>query len=103
MAKLINLIPNITEAKTVDVSDLVKQIQNNTDRNDHTNAVLELAKFLKQKDETEILNSIMNIHDKLGSMPSGLSKLRGEILDQLLKTVKAKHGYDIYTQIKSAF
>jgi len=50
MAKLINLLPtNLKEAKNVDVSDLVKRIEKHTDRNAHTESVLELAKFLKEK------------------------------------------------------
>jgi uncharacterized membrane protein YgaE (UPF0421/DUF939 family) len=104
MAKLINLLPtNLKEAKNVDVSDLVKRIEKHTDRNAHTESVLELAKFLKEKKMENILNSIMDIHKEMGSMPSELSKLRGQILDELLKFVKTKYGYDIYTQINSAF
>lgn len=105
MAKLINLIPKkeLKEVKDVDVSDLVKKIQKHTDRNAHTESVLELAKFLKEKKMENILNSIMDIHMEMGSMPVELSKLRGQILDELMKFVKTKYGYDIYTQINSAF
>lgn len=91
------------EAKTVDVSDLVKRIEMHTDNNAHTESALELAKFLKEKKMVNILNSIMDIHNEMGSMPSELSKLRVQILDELLKLVKTKYGNDIYTQVNSAF
>jgi len=105
MAKLINLIPipNLKEAKDVDVSDLVKKIQKHTDRNAHTEAVIELAKFLKEKSMEKILNSIMDIHMEMRSMPAELSKLRTQILDELMKLVKNKYGNDIYKQINSAY
>lgn len=104
MAKLINLIPipNLKEGNDVDVSDLVKKIEKHTDRNAHTESVIELAKFLKQKKFENILNSIMDIHMEMGSMPAELSKLRGNILDELMKMVRNKYGNDIYKQINSA-
>jgi hypothetical protein len=105
MAKLINLIPipNLKEAKDVDVSDLVKKIEKHTDRNAHTEAVIELAKFLKEKSMENILNSIMDIHMEMKSMPQELSKLRSNILDELMKLIKNKYGNDIYKQINSAY
>ena len=104
MAKLINLIPipNLKEGNDVDVSDLVKKIEKHTDRNAHTESVIELAKFLKQKKFENILNSIMDIHMEMGSMPAELSKLGGNILDELMKMVRNKYGNDIYKQINSA-
>jgi hypothetical protein len=105
MAKLVNLIPipNLKEAKDVDVSDLVKKIEKHTDRNAHTEAVIELAKFLKEKSMENILNSIMDIHMEMKSMPAELSKLRSNILDELMKLIKNKYGNDIYKQINSAY
>jgi hypothetical protein len=105
MAKLINLIPipNLKEVKDVDVSDLVKKIEKHTDRNAHTEAVIELAKFLKEKSMEKILNSIMDIHMEMKSMPAELSKLRTQILDELMKLVRNKYGNDIYKQINSAY
>jgi hypothetical protein len=105
MAKLINLIPipNLKEVKDVDVSDLVKKIEKHTDRNAHTEAVIELAKFLKEKSMENILNSIIDIHMEMKSMPQELSKLRTQILDELMKLVKNKYGNDIYKQINSAY
>ncbi len=105
MAKLVNLIPaaNLKEAKNIDVSDLVKKIEKHTDRNAHTEAVIELAKFLNNKSMVNILNSIMDIHMEMKSMPVELSKLRQEILDELLLFIKNKYGSDIYKQINSAY
>jgi hypothetical protein len=104
MAKLINLIPaNLQEEANVDVSGLVKTIEKHTDRNAHTEAVIELAKFLKQKKFENILNSIMDIHMEMKSMPMELMKLRGQILDELMKMVRNKYGNDIYKQINSAY
>jgi hypothetical protein len=105
MAKLVNLIPakQLKEASNVDVSSLVKTIEKHTDRNAHTEAVIELAKFLKQKKFENILNSIMDIHMEMKSMPQELMKLRQQILDELMKLVKNKYGNDIYKQINSAY
>jgi hypothetical protein len=104
MAKLISLIPvNLQEEANVDVSGLVKTIAKHTDRNAHTEAVIELAKFLKQKKFENILNSIMDIHMEMRSMPQELMKLRQQILDELMKLVRNKYGNDIYKQINSAY
>ena len=104
MAKLISLIPvNLQEEVNVDVSGLVKTIEKHTDRNAHTESVLELAKFLKQKKFENILNSIMDIHMEMRSMPQELMKLRQQILDELMKLVRNKYGNDIYKQINSAY
>jgi hypothetical protein len=105
MAKLVNLIPakQLKEASNIDVSSLVKTIEKHTDRNAHTEAVLELAKFLKQKKFENILNSIMDIHMEMKSMPQELMKLRQQILDELMKMVRNKFGNDIYKQINSAY
>lgn len=86
-----------------DISNLVKKIEKYTDRNAHTDAAIELAGFLKNKSMEKILNSIKDIHMEMGSMPVELSKLRTQILNDLLKLVKSKYGNESFTQINSAF
>jgi DNA-binding transcriptional regulator GbsR (MarR family) len=97
------VVSRLNEAPDMDISSLVKKIEKHTDRNAHTDAVIELEKFLKQKKFENILNSIMDIHLEMGSMPAELSKLRGQILDELMKMVRNKYGNDIYKQINSVY
>lgn len=95
-------LKSLIEAKGPDVSGLVQDIGKATDRNDHTEARLLIAKFLKDKKLEKILNGIKEIHLEMGSMPPELSKLRNAITDAMMKTIETKHGKEVAKQIHDA-
>ena len=69
---------------------LAKKIANDTDSNDHTEAVLRLAKFLKDKEAISLLNAIKKSHIKYGYLPGEYSSLRNSLHKILLQKAKMK-------------
>lgn len=82
---------------------LSKKIKLDTEYNNHTEAVLKLAKFLKDKEAIETLNFIKKTSDKLGYMNSDLYGIRNSIYNLLMKKAKLKlNGID-YQEIHKSF
>ena len=80
--------------------DIIKQL---TDVNNHTEAVLELAKQLKNRRAIKALTGVQMIHDTEGHLPSWLGEYRDQWLKSLLQTVKRDHGDDVYKQLYMSF
>ena len=104
MIKLMSIIggnPKINEAK--DIAPLIADIEKYTDRNDHTNAVLTLAKFLGQTKYVKLIEAIQIIHRLEGSIPSEISKYRSILLKDLIEKFKSKYGQDAASKLNGAF
>lgn len=108
--KIANLIPigltkyspkTITEAANVD--KVVDKLTKLTDSNAHTEAVVELAKFVGDKKWIQIAQAIETIHDAEGSIPVAIVKYRTEITDRLLNAVGHKMGTEVKKQLSAAF
>ena len=69
---------------------LSKKIANDTNYNNHTEAVLRLAKFLQDKEAITLLNAIKKSHDKYGYLPAEYSASRNFLLKALLQKAKMK-------------
>lgn len=69
---------------------LAKKIANDTNNNNHTEAVLRLAKFLKDKEAISLLNSIKRSYDVFGYMPKQYLDSRSLLLKMLLQKAKMK-------------
>jgi hypothetical protein len=82
---------------------LAKNIQKLTDINDHTGAVLKLAKFLKDPYYISVLNGIEKVHNKLGYLPAEYSSARNFTLNQLLNIAKDKLPGVEYQLINKSF
>ena len=93
--------PKINEAK--DIAPLIADIEKYTDRNDHTSAVLTLAKFLGQTKYIKLIEAIQIIHRIEGSMPSEISKYRSILLKDLIDKFKSKYGQDAASKLNGAF
>lgn len=98
----IRVVSGIIKAKP-SVILLSKKIQKFTDFNDHNKAVLELAKFLKDKKNVILINNVIKMADSYGYMPSQLSSIRNQLLDNLLSTFKNKYGEIDYKLIYHSF
>jgi len=92
----------ITEADAK-LEKAIKDIQKKTDANDHTEAVLVLAKFLKDNKSVKLLDAINDIHQIEGNMPPQLAQYRNEITTKLLELAKNKYDANTYMRINSAF
>jgi hypothetical protein len=83
----------LTQKPKTEIVTLSKKIATLTHYNDHTNAVLLLAKFLKQRDEISILECISKINGYVGGGAlRDLINLRSEILKDLLSIVSKKYN-----------
>lgn len=98
----ISVMSGVVKAKP-NVVALSKKISILTDYNDHNMSVLTLAKFLKQKRATELMNYIIKMHKNYGHMPQQLIQLRSNILHQLLQLFKHKYGEVDYKLINNSF
>lgn len=85
------------------VEKLVKDIQDLTDDNAHTEALLVLAKFLKAKELEKVFLGIQSIHNAIGSMPSTLGKFRDEMGEQLMKYAKSKLEKSDFDKVQGAY
>lgn len=107
---MIKLRDIISEAKVVttlkeaiDIEPIVKKIEKLTDRNAHTDAVLELAKFMKMKSFENILESMLDMQKEYGHTPKELIDLRTKIYNELIKQCESKYGREVSNQINAAF
>jgi len=82
---------------------LVKEIQDLTDDNAHTEALLVLAKFLKAKELEKVFLGIQMIHNAVGSMPSSLGKFREEMGVQLMSYAKQKMSKEDFNKVQGAY
>jgi hypothetical protein len=92
----------ITEADGK-LEKIIRDIQKNTDTNNHTEAVLILAKFLKDNKKVKILNAIEDITKVEGHTPSYLLQYRNSVLKELLESLKDKYDNNTYMRVSSAF
>ena len=82
----------LNEMKSGDVDSIAKKLAKLTDRNNHTEAALELAKFLGATKYVKILKCVQDIQNIERSLPFQL----GEYRNQLLKEMKSllEQNYD---------
>jgi hypothetical protein len=86
----------------VKVEKLAQKLSKMTDNNQHTEAAVELAKFVGDKKWITITQSIEAIHNAEGSIPLAVVKYRTEIIDRLLNAVGHKMGTPTKTKLGSA-
>jgi hypothetical protein len=103
MANLLSvkLMTILTEDAKTDA--LAKKIRSLTDSNNHTLALLELAKFLNQKKYITIFNSIEAIHDAEGHMPMEIVKYRSLLGKELWDIAEKKMDKSSFAKIANAF
>ena len=85
------------------INDLVSEIAEKTDSNDHTGAALALATFLKDKKAMVAYQCIEKLHDYYGSMPMELGKLRSQLTTEMLDNLRHEVTPEIYKKVKGAF
>ena len=88
---------------TPTVMALSKRIAKLTDFNDHTGAIMLLAKYLKDKENIKVLNMVKKSIERTGYLEKEYSDLRNIVYKELLTKAKLKlKGIDFET-IKSSF
>ena len=80
---------------------VIEKIAKLTDRNDHNESLLLLAKELRDKEAVKLLGSIKDMHKVYGHMPQELIGLRNAIYDNLMRQSKDKFdNHKEYTKDK---
>lgn len=74
-----------------------------TNFNNHTEAVLELAKYLEDQDAITRMEDIKLQHDVQGYINQGNYHERHEILNRLLLTIKERMGAAVYQKFYQSF
>lgn len=104
MTKLKDLI--ITEIEETEISkkvaDLAKKMEGLTNKNQHNEALAELAKFFGNKKMEKVMKALQDIHDELKTMPYGLTQFRNEVTKDLLTLAKQRLNGKEYEAIYRA-
>jgi len=88
MIKLKNIL---LEKKDLDAT-LVKHVGILTNRNAHTEARIELSKWMKNKKLERFYKAMLELNDILGGYGSELNKLNQKMEKELYKDIKRKFG-----------
>ena len=80
-----------------------KKVSKLTDRNEHSQAAVELAIYLDDKDAVKKLQQIKKNHDKIGSLTTSDRNERDSLVDKLLKKAKKELSDKDYKLINSSF
>ena len=80
---------------------VIEKIAKLTDRNDHNESLLLLAKELRDKEAVKLLGSIKDMHKVYGHMPQELIGLRNKVYDNLMRQSKDK--FDNHKDVNGAF
>ena len=77
---------------------VIEKIAKLTDRNDHNESLLLLAKELKDREAIKLLGNIKDMHKVYGHMPKELIDLRNKVFDNLMRQSKSKYANhsDVY-------
>lgn len=87
----------------VDIKPVVKSIANLTDKNDHNQAAMELAKFIGDKTYIEQIAKIQKYHELKGSIPQSLIQYRTTVVGNLIQQAKNKYGEEVAKQLNKSF
>lgn len=68
-----------------------KAYEKREDNNYHTENALEVAKLVGHREDIEVMNMVLKLHQKFGHMHPGLSAARDKILSYLWPKVEAMH------------
>jgi hypothetical protein len=86
-----------------DIKAFYKKTRKLTDDNNHSEASVELAKFMGDKESQETLEKIKNNRDKRGYLTDKDSKIRSRITTDLLQKAKQQYKGKDYDKITGAF
>ena len=80
-----------------------KKVSKMTDNNEHSQAAVELAIYMDDRDAVRKLTQIKKDHDKRGSLTTPDQKERDSLVDKLLKKAKKELSDKDYKLINSSF
>ena len=82
-------------------SKVIEKIAKMTDQNDHNQAVIHLARYMREKKVVKMGELLADMQKVNGSMTSDMIAIRKGMYDELMK--KAKKTYDNFDDIYKAF
>ena len=90
----------IMEKKDLDPK-VIEKIADMTDRNDHNEAVIELAKALKERKVIKMMELLKKMHKEMGHMTSDMMGMRKDLHNQLMD--KSKKSFGNHKDVYNAF
>ena len=90
----------IMEKKDLDPK-VIEKIADMTDRNDHNEAVIELAKALKERKVIKMMELLQKMHKEMGHMTSDMMGMRKDLHNQLMD--KSKKSFGNHKDVYNAF
>ena len=90
----------IMEKKDLDPK-VIEKIADMTDRNDHNQAVIELAKALKERKVIKMMELLQKMHKEMGHMTSDMMGMRKDLHNQLMD--KSKKSFGNHKDVYNAF
>ena len=77
---------------------VIEKIAKLTDRNDHNESLLVLAKEMRDKEAIKLLGNIKDMHKVYGHMPKELIDLRNKVFDNLMRKSSSQYSNhkDVY-------
>ena len=91
---------SIMEKKDLDPK-VIEKIADMTDRNDHNEAVIELAKALKERKVIKMMELLKKMHKEMGHMTSDMMGMRKDLHNQLMD--KSKKSFGNHKDVYNAF
>ena len=80
-----------------------KKIYKMTDYNDHSGAIIEGLKFLKETKMVKMAEAVKELHNLEGHMPSELMKYRDSLYDRMMSIAKKKLSPEDYKKFYGSF
>lgn len=77
----------------------LNEVNNLTERNCHTEALLKVAEFFNEPLFAEIFKTILKVQMKARHLPYEYFAIRRVTMEQLFSSIKEKYGEEIYKKI----
>lgn len=78
---------------------LLTELRELTDANQHTEALLHIAKYFKLRKLVKAFEAIETLHVELGSLDFGLCEVRQRLSTRLFSCIEQDHGKQVRKQI----
>ena len=78
---------------------LLTELRELTDANQHTEALLQIAKHFRLRKLVKAFEAIETLHVEMGSLDFGLREVRQRLSTRLFSYIKDQHGEQVRKQI----
>lgn len=80
-------------------SKLLAELRELTDTNQHTEALLQVAKYFRLRKLANAFEAIETLHIEMGTLDFSLEKVRNKFSERLFDHIRESHGEQVRKQI----